>query len=62
MWRTSSYSGGSGNCVEVAVAPIGSGVGIRDSKALDGPVLIVGHQAWCEFAARVKNDKPRLRV
>jgi hypothetical protein len=57
MWRTSSYSGGAGNCVEVAAARMGDGVGIRDSKAPDGPVLIVGHQAWCEFAARVKNGE-----
>ena len=60
MWRTSSYSGGSGNCVEVAVARMESGVGIRDSKAPDGPVLAVAHQAWREFEARVKNGDPGL--
>ncbi|MGD0553791.1 MAG: DUF397 domain-containing protein [Streptosporangiaceae bacterium] len=59
-WRTSSYSGGAGNCVEVAIAGTGDGVGIRDSKVPDGPVLIVGQQAWREFAARVKSGEPRL--
>jgi hypothetical protein len=52
-WRTSSYSGGSGNCVEVAVD---RSVGVRDSKAPDGPVLAVGRPAWREFTIRVKND------
>ncbi|MDI3386277.1 DUF397 domain-containing protein [Streptomyces sp. B-S-A8] len=48
-WRKSSYStGGGGECVEVATT--GSAVHIRDSKrALDGPVLTVGYDAWAGF-------------
>jgi hypothetical protein len=39
VWHTSSYSGGSGDCVEVAPAP--EGVLVRDSKDPDGPALTV---------------------
>lgn len=42
-WRKSSYSGDSNNCVE-----IGTGVGIRDSKA-PATHLPVSAQAWSAF-------------
>lgn len=38
-WRTSSYSGANGNCVEVAALPDGR-VAVRDSKNPDGGMLI----------------------
>ncbi len=47
-WRKSSYSGQSGNCVEVARNLPGL-VAVRDSKAPDGAKLMVSHQAWRAF-------------
>jgi hypothetical protein len=44
-WRKSSYSGQSGNCVEVARNLPGL-VAIRDSKEPDGPRLVVSSEAW----------------
>lgn len=43
VWRKSSYSGSSGDCVE-----IGTGVGIRDSKA-PSTHLPVSADAWAAF-------------
>lgn len=37
LWRKSSRSGGSGQCVEVAFLP--EGPALRDSKNTKGPVL-----------------------
>ena len=44
-WRKSSYSGGSGsgNCVEVSLAPITL---VRDTKNASGPVLAFSTPAW----------------
>lgn len=39
QWKKSSYSGNSGNCVEVA--DLGTAVAVRDSKDPEGPVLVV---------------------
>lgn len=52
MWRTSSYSGGQGDCVEVAhnfplLAPV------RDSKRPTGPVITFGHGAWRAFVSEL---------
>jgi Domain of unknown function (DUF397) len=55
-WRTSSYSGSNGGqCVEVAVS---SRVLVRDTKDRTVAVLAFGPNAWREFAARVKTDRP----
>jgi len=51
VWRTSSYTGGSGDCVEVAAAT--STVLIRDTKDREGPVLAVPATAWRAFLADV---------
>jgi hypothetical protein len=51
-WRTSSYSGNSGNCVEVAVAE--SVVGVRDSTNRDSGVLVVSREEWRKFANALK--------
>ncbi|MDQ2881574.1 MAG: DUF397 domain-containing protein [Actinomycetota bacterium] len=64
VWRTSSYSAGSGNCVQVGwrtssysggngncvqVAPAPDRVLVRDSKDPDGPALAVPTPAWQAF-------------
>ncbi len=53
-WRTSSYSGGAGNCVEVA-GNLPGAVGVRDSKDPDGQALVFATPAWRAFADRVKS-------
>jgi len=51
-WRTSSYSGTNGNCVEVA-GP-GARILVRDTKDREGPVLAFRPDAWRRFAAQLK--------
>ncbi|MEV6943087.1 DUF397 domain-containing protein [Streptomyces sp. NPDC051172] len=46
----SSYSSGSGECVEVA-RNIPATVAIRDSKDPDGPILRLPPKAWTDFTA-----------
>ena len=47
-WRKSSYSGQSGNCVEVARNLPGL-VAVRDSKEPDGAKLVVSRETWQVF-------------
>jgi len=47
VWRKSSRSGGSGDCVEVAV--LEDRVLVRDSKEPDGAVLTFTHSEWRAF-------------
>ncbi|KAA6219677.1 DUF397 domain-containing protein [Streptomyces filamentosus] len=47
-WRTSSYSGGQGDCVEVA-PNLPHLVPVRDSKRPAGPTLAFTPQAWRAF-------------
>jgi hypothetical protein len=55
-WRKSHRSGGNDNCVEIAVAPGGQAIGIRDSKAgPDGPVLDLDLAAWGAFLADIRD-------
>jgi hypothetical protein len=64
VWRTSSYCGAQGDCVEVGwrtssysgahggcveVAPTPECVLVRDSKDPDGPALAVPTPAWRTF-------------
>ncbi|MCY0933407.1 DUF397 domain-containing protein [Streptomyces sp. H34-S4] len=49
-WRVSSYSGGQGECVEVADDVPGV-VPVRDSTRPAGPVIGFGRQAWRVFVA-----------
>lgn len=51
-WRKSSYSGGQGDCVEVADNVPGS-VAVRDSKDPGGGVLRFSREAWLAFVAEV---------
>ncbi|MEU7749686.1 MULTISPECIES: DUF397 domain-containing protein [unclassified Nonomuraea] len=50
-WRTSSLSGGNGQCVEVAF--IGQHVAVRDSKNPDAAVLIFTPGEWRAFTGGV---------
>jgi hypothetical protein len=52
VWRKSSYSGGQGNCVEVAVTE--SVVSVRDSKDSGGAVLTVNPEEWRAFLHMLK--------
>ncbi len=50
QWRTSSYSNGQANCVQVAaVAGARPVVAVRDSKAPDASRLIFTARAWRHF-------------
>jgi hypothetical protein len=51
-WYKSTYSMGSGNCVETASTA--SGIAIRDSKDRTGPVLRFSPSEWQAFVAGVK--------
>lgn len=51
-WHRSSYSGGQGDCLELAhgipaLAPV------RDSKNPTGPVIPFSRHAWRDFVARL---------
>jgi hypothetical protein len=54
QWRKSSYSGQSGNCVEVA-RNLPAVVAIRDSKSPDGPRLLVSPETWRAFLLAVRD-------
>ncbi|MDA3649889.1 DUF397 domain-containing protein [Saccharopolyspora indica] len=54
-WKTSSYSNGGGNCVEVAV---GTGwTGFRDTKDRDGGTLVVTASRWENFLAATRSGR-----
>ncbi|QDY77375.1 DUF397 domain-containing protein [Streptomyces qinzhouensis] len=55
-WIKSSYSGSGGSCVEWAPehAFATAKVPVRDSKCVDGPVLIVSAHAFTGLVAGVK--------
>jgi hypothetical protein len=53
IWRKSTFSMGSGDCVEVAQLERGD-VAIRDSKDEAGPVLRSVPGEWQAFIAGVK--------
>ncbi len=70
VWHTSSYSAGSGNCVQVGwrtssysagnggcvqVAPAPGHVLVRDSKNPTGPALAVPGTAWRAFLTTVSH-------
>jgi hypothetical protein len=53
-WRKSSYSGQSGQCVEVA-GNLPGVMAVRDSKDPDGPALLLAPAAWRMLTRRVKD-------
>lgn len=55
-WFKSSFSNGSGTCVEVAFTSDG-GVGVRDSKDADSPVLSFTAAEWHAFVAGAKHGE-----
>ncbi|MDA0565294.1 DUF397 domain-containing protein [Streptomonospora sp. S1-112] len=52
-WRTSSYSGTRGECVEVADT-LAQGAAIRDSKNRGAGHLVVPPMEWTAFLVAVK--------
>lgn len=48
QWRTSSYSGGNNECVEIA-PNLPHLVPVRDSTRPTGPVIAFGPDAWRTF-------------
>jgi hypothetical protein len=55
-WRTSSYSGGGNQCVEVAVLPTGD-VAVRDSKNRGAGMHAFSATAWAKFVSTIKIEK-----
>jgi hypothetical protein len=51
-WRTSKYSTGNGECVEVA--PGQGAVSVRDSKHREGPMLQYPACTWRSFLTATK--------
>lgn len=47
QWKKSSYSGNTGNCIEVSITE--SVVSVRDSKDPDGGMLRVSPSDWRTF-------------
>jgi len=56
-WRTSSYSGGQGNCVQVGTAK--HALAIRDSADPAGPELKVSPEQWQTFLRQLKTGAQR---
>jgi Domain of unknown function (DUF397) len=59
-WRTRTYSGGNGSCVEVA-GNIPGIVAVRDSKDRQGPALVFTPEEWNAFLDGVRADEFDLR-
>ena len=56
VWRASTYSGNSGNCVEIADLP--SAVrAVRDAKNPTGPHLLFALSEWTAFCAGVRDGQ-----
>jgi hypothetical protein len=55
-WVKSSLSFSNSNCVEVANLP-GGGIGVRDSKDTEGPILRFTPGEWHAFVGGVHNGE-----
>ncbi|WP_406236075.1 DUF397 domain-containing protein [Nocardia sp. NBC_01009] len=56
VWRKSTRSSGSKDCVEVAFLD-GGLIGVRDSKNPAGPALVFTPSEWTAFAAGVQDGE-----
>ncbi|EFL19898.1 DUF397 domain-containing protein [Streptomyces sp. C] len=58
-WTVSKYSGGGGNCVEVADlrSTEHASVAVRDSKDVHGPALLLGPAAFQAFIRHAAEGK-----
>ncbi|MFI6321328.1 DUF397 domain-containing protein [Nonomuraea sp. NPDC050556] len=56
VWRKSSFSSNTGECIEVADLP-GGAIGIRDSKDAEGGILVFTAAEWRAFVAGVRNGE-----
>ena len=55
VWRKSSYSMSNGQCVEMTRFAGGTGVGVRDSQAVAGGVVLrFGPVAWAAFLSELR--------
>jgi hypothetical protein len=59
-WRTSSYSGANGSCIQVACHAPGAVV-VRDSKNAAGPRLSFTAGQWTAFTGSLKEHTPGRR-
>jgi hypothetical protein len=55
-WIKSSLSFSNGNCVEIASLADG-GVGVRNSRHLEGAILAFTPDEWCAFIGGVRNGE-----
>jgi hypothetical protein len=55
QWRTSSFSGSNGDCVQVAF--VANHVAVRDSKDPHGPALIFTPDEWTAFLAGARDGE-----
>jgi hypothetical protein len=55
IWRKSSYSGSSGDCVEVT--QLSGGAAVRDSKDQPGPALKFTADEWRAFISDIKTGR-----
>jgi Domain of unknown function (DUF397) len=53
-WKKSSYSESNGHCVQTARLA-SRRIGVRDSKAVNGPTLRFEPEAWAIFIAAVRS-------
>lgn len=51
IWRKSTASGDGMSCVEVVQTD--GWIGVRDSKDMDGPILVISERGWQAFLAGV---------
>ncbi|MEV3874483.1 DUF397 domain-containing protein [Streptomyces sp. NPDC049906] len=54
-WRTSSYSSGNGQCVEIAV--LTEVVAMRDSKRPSGPILRFTNEEFSTFVTAARHGQ-----